>query len=293
MPDIYRLGLLGNSLGHSLSPLIHHAALRALDLRGDYRLFEVRDEKELEKFLCQLREDELQGLNVTIPYKRSVVKLVDVLTPTARSIGAINTLFSKNQQVIGENTDANGFLGDIRRLNWFPGDMDGQHALVLGAGGAASAIVFALFQEGWHVTIAARRLAQAEQLASSLLQSPQNGSTIINPKCIHLDSEDLSTMQYKPDLIVNTTPVGMHPEEEKFPWPAGLAFPVGAAVYDLIYNPADTQLTKAARAAGLRAASGVGMLVEQAALSFEIWTGLPAPRAEMFASLAAYGASAR
>lgn len=292
MPEIYRFGLLGNSLGHSLSPLIHNAALRALNLRGDYRLFEVR-EKELEKFIIRLREGELQGLNVTIPYKGNMIKLVDTLTPTARSIGAINTVFSKNREVIGENTDANGFLRDIRRLHWFSGDVDGQHALVLGAGGAARAIVYALFQEGWHVTIAARRLGQAEQLASLVLHNSQKGSTKFNPKCIHLDSEALSALQTKPDLIVNTTPVGMYPEERKIPWPAGLDFPMQAAVYDLVYNPADTQLTKAARAAGLRAASGMGMLVEQAALSFEIWTGLPAPRVEMFASLAAHGASSR
>jgi shikimate dehydrogenase len=288
MPQKYSFGLLGYPLGHSLSPLIHAAALQALGLQGDYRLYPVAHEKNLPELLNQLREGVLQGLNVTIPYKRSVIDFMDVLTSTARSIGAINTISYRQNQMIGENTDAGGFLADLRRFGWFSEGNKLQQALILGAGGSARAVAYALYQQGWQLTIAARRIDQAEKLVKSLANLASRKESQNSAEAIQLDRASLFNLKYSPDLIVNTTPLGMSPHDNASPWPHDLALPSQAAVYDLVYNPVETDFTHAAMEAGLRAASGIGMLVEQAALSFEIWTGLPAPRAEMHASLAAY-----
>lgn len=288
MPERYSFGLLGYPLEHSLSPLIHATALQAHGLRGEYRLFPVKDERGIPKLIKQLREGSLHGLNVTIPYKSSVIELMDELTPTARTIGAVNTISLQGNKVIGENTDASGFLADLGGLDWFPEPDNTRHALILGAGGSARAIAYALFKEKWRLIIAARRHGQGEKLAQSLatIHSAEEGQ--MSAEGIHWDHEALSEITPAPHLIVNTTPLGMSPYEHESPWPADLALPPNAAVYDLVYNPVETQFTRAARAAGLRAASGIGMLVEQAALSFEIWTGLPAPRQEMHAALAAH-----
>jgi len=289
MPEKYSFGLLGYPLGHSLSPKIHAAALNAHNLQGEYKLFPIKDEADLPGLIDLLREGRLHGLNVTIPYKSTLINFLDDLTPTARSIGAVNTISRQRNHLIGENTDAGGFLADLGRLDWFPDTDQRRHALLLGAGGSARAVAYALGKRGWQLTVAARRLEQAEQLVRSLSGVKSGERAQLLAECIPFDREALSAVQHTPDLIINTTPLGMSPYDDVSPWPGDLAIPPQAAVYDLVYNPFDTQFTRNAGAAGLRAASGIGMLVEQAALSFEIWTGLPAPRAEMHASIAAHG----
>jgi shikimate dehydrogenase len=144
--------------------------------------------------------------------------------------------------------------------------------LVLGAGGSARAVVYSLANVGWTVTVAARRIEQAQELATCC-------SPLVNACSFsELSALDLSTLS----LIVNTTPIGMSPNINASPWPVGLAFPQNALVYDLIYNPRETLFVRQARAAGLCATTGLGMLVEQAALSFERWTGCTPPRDVMF-----------
>ncbi|MCJ7537606.1 MAG: shikimate dehydrogenase [Anaerolineales bacterium] len=293
MTDKYLFGLVGYPLAHSLSPLIHSAALLALDLQGEYRLYPIEDEQGLPDLVKQLRLGALQGLNVTIPYKRSVLELMDVLTPSAQSIGAVNTISYQQNQLIGANTDAGGFLADLRRMGWFPKADRLRHALVLGAGGSARAVVYTLAQQGWQLTIAARRREQAENLAKSSRETANSEGDQISVEGIQMEKTSLSRLTPPADLIINTTPLGMSPQKNLSPWPSDLALPPQAAVYDLVYNPVETLLLRTAREAGLRAASGLGMLVEQAALSFEIWTGLPAPRTEMHTSLTAFQRGAR
>lgn len=272
-----QLGLTGFPLGHSLSPKIHTTALRSAGLEGEYHLYPVSpdDPAALAALINRLRTGELQGLNVTIPHKQAVIPLLDDLTPSARSIGAVNTIFVKDGQLIGHNTDAPGFLADLARLleNQKSLIVNRKSALVLGAGGAARAVVAALLSDGWTVTLAVRAadLSQAAALAHS------HASLITFHALDELPALDLSTLS----LIVNTTPLGMSPETETCAWPAGLDFPPTAAVYDCVYNPRETLLVKRARAAGLPAETGLGMLLEQAALAFEIWTGAPADRAAM------------
>jgi shikimate dehydrogenase len=300
----YAFGLTGYPLGHSLSPHMHTAALRQAGLAGDYRLCPVApgDPAGLEALVDRLRSGELHGLNVTIPHKQAVLPFLDERTPEARAIGAANCLYARAGRVIGHNTDAGAFLEDVVELlrggsaeagqtvdsgraadpglTAEPGRAaDPGRALVLGAGGSARAVVYALARAGWSVALAARRVEQAAALASDLSVSLPGGE--VDP--LPLDAAALAGL--RPRLLVNTTPLGMHPNGSASPWPSGLPFPPGAAVYDLVYNPRETLLVRAARAAGLRAETGLGMLVGQAAVAFELWTGIPADRAAMRAAV--------
>lgn len=284
--SFYRLGLVGYPLGHSLSPALHRAALRASRLVGAYDLYTVppEDTLALEALVARLKAGEIHGLNVTIPHKQKLALLVDGLSPAARAIGAVNTLTCHAGQVIGENTDAAGFLSELRRL-FPPGGPEAQdqerRALVLGAGGAARAVVHTLFQAGWQVIVAARRPEQASHLAEQLSSDRQ-----VRVQPIRLDVTCLARLG-QVDLLVNATPLGMPPYLASSPWPEETSLPASAAVYDLVYNPAETVLLRRARLEGHPAAGGAGMLVEQAALAFELWTGCPAPREVMRRALAA------
>ena len=146
-------------------------------------------------------------------------------------------------------------------------------ALILGAGGSARAVVYALVTHGYQVAIAARRIEQAQALCNQF-SAISNQLSVLDLVQLPLDTDHFS-------LLVNTTPVGMHPHENASPWPKDIALPKHAAIYDLVYNPRETSLVKRARAIGLLATTGMGMLVEQAALAFERWTGVAAPRNEM------------
>ena len=270
-----RLGLIGWPLGHSLSPRLHAAALTAAGLQGEYCLYPVPPLPEgsaaLADRLEDLRQGRLDGLNVTIPHKQAVLSALDELSPAAHAIGAANTLFARRGRLLGHNTDALGFLADLARLGF-----TGQNALVLGAGGSARAVGYALLGAGWQVIVTARRLEQAQALASALGSS----STAL---CVEPFEPAALTQPFS--LIINTTPVGMFPNVAASPWPDGVPFPIGAAVYDLVYNPAETALVRSARAAGLSAATGLGMLVEQAALAFELWTGQVISRAPLWQAI--------
>lgn len=261
------LGLIGYPLEHSLSPKIHTAALQSCGLEGDYSLFPIPpgNKQGLEDLLARVRSGEIHGLNVTIPHKQNVIQFLDELTPTTQAIGAVNTIYLRENKLIGHNTDAQGFLND---LNHFITGNQSQIAnrkssIVLGAGGSSRAIVYALLNDEWSIIISARRLEQAQQLANSIT----NYELRITDST--LSNVELSTVS----LIVNTTPLGMMPKIDQSPWPENLPFPPQAAIYDLVYNPRETKLVKDACSQGLPATTGLGMLIEQAALAFESWTG--------------------
>lgn len=275
-PSSFELGLIGYPLGHSLSPKIHKAALESCGLKGNYSLFPIHpdDKQGLKDLLDRVRSGEIHGLNVTIPHKQNVTEWLDELMPTAKAIGAVNTIYMHENKLIGDNTDAPGFLLDLKK---FIGNREleiGKSALVLGAGGSAHAVVHVLVNDGWNVILAARRIEQAQQLASSFTHHALRITDGIS-------NIELSNAVF----IVNTTPVGMMPQTVESPWPQKIQFPRNAAIYDLIYNPRETKLVKDARAQGLFATTGLGMLVEQAALAFEIWTGCNPSREILFDSV--------
>jgi shikimate dehydrogenase len=286
----YSLGVIGYPLAHSHSPRLHEAALRASRLTGEYRLYLVpplpAGQESLEVLIDSLRDGHLDGLNITLPHKQAVISFLDELTPLAAQIQAVNTIYRRGYRLIGDNTDAPGFLADLKKQ--FPQAINPQAALVLGSGGSACAVVYALLTAGWHVTLAARRPDMARNIKDSF-SSIRQSCEVIGLGSLQEFVFSLERQRREPhekitspeqnssrplSLIVNTTPIGMAPESERSPWPDGLPFPKGAFVYDLVYNPVDTALVRAAREAGLVAASGLGMLIEQAALSFERWTGI-------------------
>jgi shikimate dehydrogenase len=277
----YRLGLIGWPVAHSLSPWIHHKALEDCGLEGEYNLYAVAPEhfdEQAGNLIEKLRSGELDGINVTVPHKPRVLTYTDRLTKAARAAGAANTLYLEGGAVVGDNTDIPGFWMDLERLGWVQQetitshshkDASNNRAIVLGAGGAARAVALALGLHCWQVGLAARREAQAAQAAAELNQA-------IAPSTVTglLLNEDLLEIFGNPvTMIINATSAGMHPQIDTDPWPERLQFPAAAQVYDLVYNPSQTRLLQRARMAGSRTANGLGMLVGQAVLAFQRWTG--------------------
>jgi len=278
--DNFSFGLIGFPLGHSLSPTIHNAALHTLGVKGEYHLYPIDPLPDgrtaLTDLLLEFRTGKIHGLNVTIPHKQNVIPLLDELTPAAATIGAVNTIIFKDGVLVGDNTDAPGFWRDVNQ-NINVDLSECSNVLVLGSGGGARAVIYSLLIHGIEVTISARceDRSQAEALRDDL-------SVVGHPIeiiCLDTDYRSLNSDQFS--LIVNCTPVGMHPHVDVSPWINGESLPRKVAVYDLVYNPRETLFVKQARDKGLKAISGLGMLVEQAALAFELWTGLEAPRKVM------------
>jgi shikimate dehydrogenase len=264
-----KLGLIGYPVSHSLSPKIQNAALEACGLEGEYSLYSIApdDISALKALLERVHSGEITGLNVTIPHKQNLIPFMDELTSTAQAIGAVNVIYLRGDKLIGDNTDALGFLKDLNRfISQNQSEIINQKsAIVLGAGGSARSVVYALLNDGWNVTIAARRLEQAQQLASQF-----EGAI---PTELNAQTFQPSNIQ----LIVNTTPLGMTPNVDQSPLPENIALSKNAKIYDLVYNPRETKLVRDARAQGLSATTGLGMLIEQAALGFELWTGKKLP----------------
>jgi shikimate dehydrogenase len=264
-----------------MSPAIHSAALRETGLQGEYKLYPIAPGTEgpgsLVELVGHLRTRQLHGLNVTIPHKETVIPLVDELTPIARAIGAVNTIFWDGAKLIGDNTDAPGFLSDLERLApqlFQQAKSEKRKAIVLGSGGGARAVAYALAMAGWHLTIIFARPEdeqQANNLADDIAKSATR-PTVLSPA-------HLATLS--PSLLVNCTPLGMHPRTDATAWPQGIPMPAGAVLYDIVYNPPVTRFVADARAAGLPASTGLGMLVSQAMLAFERWTGLKPPFAPL------------
>ncbi len=275
----YHLGLLGWPVEHSLSPRLHRAALTAAHLAGEYCLIPVenndRRDQQLSGWIEELKQGELDGLNVTIPHKQHILPFVDDLTGSAKKIGAVNTLYYKDGRVVGENTDARGFISDLT-LQFSHLQKSAKKAFIFGAGGSARAVVYALSNDNWQVTISSRRVEQANELSASF----DGNCRVVRADKSH---EELERGGY--DLVVNCTPIGMNPYPEQSPWPEDLDFPKGICIYDLVYAPRETRLIWQAKASNIRACNGLGMLVEQAALAFEIWTGMKADRAAMKAAV--------
>ncbi|HJW91646.1 MAG TPA: shikimate dehydrogenase [Anaerolineales bacterium] len=278
----YSLGLIGYPLAHSLSPGIHLAALRCMGLAGEYRCFEIQPDSEsaarLDGLLERMKTGILDGLNVTIPFKQRILNYLDELTPIAAAARAVNTILCRDGRLVGDNTDSAGFLADLQRF--LPDDNLGvRTALILGAGGAARAVVLALLTSGWQLVLACRNADQGDALAGDLLPRLIASGSL---KVVPLPFPPGLLKDYSFSLLINATSAGMAPQDRTNPWPKGASLPADALVYDLVYNPPMTEFIRIARAAGLQAVSGLGMLVEQAALSFELWTGQSPPRPVLY-----------
>lgn len=278
----WSLGLIGYPLSHSLSPGIHQAALDYFRISGEYALYPLELGPNLPANLSELmrkvKEGKIHGLNVTIPYKQEVIGYLEQLTPVSQAIQAVNTIYCDQAgRLTGDSTDVEGFwLGLLHSLPGVELTEGNEHrrALVLGAGGSARAVVYCLRKRGWQVTVAARKVEQARRLIETIMRTDDEHATL---SATSLNLEGLTLGAELARLVVNTTPVGMWPNTSASPWPEHLDFPPGGSVFDLVYNPEQTLLVRQARKAGLAAATGMRMLLEQAALSFERWTGLKPP----------------
>ncbi|HEX7040806.1 MAG TPA: shikimate dehydrogenase [Trueperaceae bacterium] len=274
-----RAYLLAHPAGHSLSPLMHAAAFRTLGLDATYEALDVPPER-LADVVAGLRGDpSFLGANVTTPHKVAAATLVDELTGAASAAGAVNTLVPRGGRLVGDNTDVAGFTAALAGAGFRPG---AGHAVLLGAGGAANAVAYALGRLGVPTVVVGRRAAAAAALVGAL-GSVVRGLEAVAPG-------DLPRALPGASLLVNATTVGMvgGPAEGALPLGVDVGLlPPHALVNDLVYNPRVTPLLASAAARGLRTLDGLAMLVEQGAASLRLWTGLEPPLAEMRAAVGA------
>jgi shikimate dehydrogenase len=268
--DTHVVGIVGWPVAHTLSPAIHNAAFAESGLDWVYVPLPVQSQ-DLQEALGGIAPLGFRGVNVTMPHKTEAAELIEHVSEDARILRAVNTIAVRGDELEGHNTDAPGFDRFLRRDAGF--DPDGRTAIVFGAGGAARACSLALARAGLaRLTVAARDEARAAPLVEMVgaLDVPV---AVVRPG----DTGDLAA-----DLVVNATPVGGSGAE-----PAHASVPhlgPNVLVVDLLYDPPSTDLQQQAREAGATVFGGLGHLLEQAALSFELWTGMPAPLEVMSAA---------
>ena len=263
--DYEVFGVIADPVGHSLSPIIHNAAFQALKMKRVYVPFRI-PAADLGRWLQGCQQLGVRGLSVTIPHKEAVIAKCNKVASVVRGIGAVNTMvFDEDGTVRGYNTDYRAAMDSLQQV--LPKGKDpekplaGVKALILGAGGVAKAVAFGLAQQGATIVISSRTKKRASELAQA-----------VGGKAIEWDMRH----HFAPDVLLNGTPVGMHPKMDVTPWEQKYLRP-GMVVFDTVYNPEQTLLVKQAREAQCRVITGVDMFIRQAALQFQLFTGQEAP----------------
>ncbi|MDI6736060.1 MAG: shikimate dehydrogenase [bacterium] len=263
------VGLIGYPIDYTLSPDMHNAAFKELNLNFVYLPFRVKSE-DLPLAINGLSALNIVGVNVTIPHKELVMKYLDDLSEEAGMIGAVNTICVQNGKLRGDNTDGKGFVASLREE--LKVDPAGKKVFILGAGGAARAIGFSLAKLGVkRMTMTDIEMPKAERLSADIKHHFHG---------LWLDTVGLNDRKFEEnvldcDILINATPCGMHQDDPLLINPDW--FSSNQVVYDIIYNPGQTHLLKAAKEKGCLTQNGLGMLIHQGALSFELWTGEKAP----------------
>ena len=256
--------IVGDPITHSLSPAMHNAAFKALNLNCVYFAFRIA-RNELNAGLLSLRKVNVAGFNVTMPHKVDIIPLLDELDETSKKTGAVNTVNNEKERFVGYNTDIQGFIEPIKRKKI---DLVGKTVLLMGAGGAARAVVTALMDEHIkEIVIASRCLIKL-----NILNDICKGS---NVKCEMILLKDVEKYSPRADLIVNATPIGMNREASII---TAEYLSSESIVYDLVYRPIETALIRNAEEVGATVIHGYEMLLEQGVKSFEIWEQMEAPR---------------
>jgi shikimate dehydrogenase len=273
-----RLGIFGYPLHHSLSPLFQQAALDAMGIDAKFEGWPTPPEKFAEA-VEGLRADDYLGCCITQPHKEAALELVDELDPAAEAIGAVNTIVNTNGRLKGYNTDAPGFIRGLRESTGL--EPEGKSALVLGAGGAARGIVYALREAGvTRMAIANRTEERAQVLANDMSRAR------FRPDAMSLNVDKLANVAPYADLIVNATSMGMRDGSAMKESPIPPELISGNSVcYDAVYVPPMTPFLEAAEDAGATIAGGLSMLIYQGAEGFKLWTGQDAPVDVMFDSI--------
>ncbi len=267
MPDAHTktLGLVGDPVEHSLSPLLHRLLIEALGLNCCYHAFRVQS-RDLPAAVAGLRALGVMGVNVTIPHKEAIVPLLDAVAPEARALGAVNVVVNDGGRLVGANTDVVGISRALRRHGV---SLEGKEAVVLGAGGAARAAVWAMAQEGARrIYVHARSAAKGEELVRGLTSSGLSAPV----RALPWETRALDRSLARADVVVNATPVGMWPRHDESPLPPGLLCP-GVVVFDLVYNPLRTPLVREAEKTGAHAIVGLDMFIFQGVEAMALWTG--------------------
>jgi shikimate dehydrogenase len=264
------LGVIGDPIHHSLSPVMHNAAIAHLGVDYVYLPFPIKAEK-LAIAIAGLAAIGVAGFSVTIPHKQAIIPFLSEISATAQQVGAVNTVWRTEKGWCGTNTDVAGFLAPLQPLGL---DWSGIAPVILGNGGAARAVVVACAQLGCpEIHVVGRNLDKLEQFKESWL----NVSLPASLK-VHLDSE-LAGLVSATKLLINTTPVGMFPQVNRSPVDVKVLekLPSGAIVYDLIYTPKPTQFLKEAQQQGAIIIDGLEMLIQQGAAALQIWLQQPVP----------------
>ena len=259
------LGIFGDPVSHSMSPLMQNKALQQAGIEAVYVPFHVQAE-QLPQAVAGIRSLGLWGVNVTVPHKEAVCSLLDEVDPSARLIGAVNTIVNREGQLIGYNTDGQGFLCSLAEDLHF--HCEGKKILLLGAGGACRAALVSLCQAGVaRIGIANRTRSRAEALVEEF--GPVFPKVCFEP--FGIEKADLLKAAQGIDLLVNTSAVGLKGEAfGDFPWPD---LRQDVAVYDMVYSKTGTPLVQEATRRGHRASGGLGMLAGQGEVAFALWTG--------------------
>jgi|WetSurMetagenome_2_1015567.scaffolds.fasta_scaffold49694_4 shikimate dehydrogenase len=260
-------GVIGDPLEHTLSPAIQNAAFQHLGLDCVFLAFHVKS-MEVEKAMAGVRGLGIGGLNVTMPHKNAVIPYLDEVDEAAKFLGSVNTIVNRDGRLRGFSTDGAGALNALKANG---ADPHGKKVVVLGAGGAAKAIAYALAPEAEELTLLNRTPQKTHELTKALymkfIGKINSGS---------LSTSDLWKNLQDADILINATSVGMHPNADESIVQAKW-LKLGLTVMDIVYNPVETKLAANAKAAGAKVVSGVEMLVYQGAASFEIWIGKKAP----------------
>jgi shikimate dehydrogenase len=260
-------GVIGEPIEHSLSPIMHNAAFQAIGLDFAFLAFRVKP-AEVEFAVNGVRALNIRGLNITMPHKTAIITHLDRVDLSAQIVNSVNTVLNKENLLFGFNTDG---VGAVKALKENGVELKGRKILLLGAGGAARAIAYALAKEADELAVLNRTVKQAQALARLLEKSfnKKIASGSLSPYDVEINIQDS-------DILINATSVGMKPKPDESPI-APKMLRRDMAVMDIVYNPLETRLTKDAKAAGAEVISGIEMLIYQGAASFEIWTGKSAP----------------
>lgn len=270
------VGVFGYPVAENPTVVMMEAAFRAMGLNWRYLTIEVKPDR-LADALCGLKAFGMRGINLTIPHKIEVMKYLDEVAGDARLIGAVNTVVAKNGRLRGENTDGKGFLRSLKEQGGMP--IAGSRVFLLGAGGAARSIAVELALAGAvHIVIANRTRARGEDLVRTL-----NEATPCRAEFLLWDRQ--LAIPEDTDILVNATSIGLFPDIEALPDIDYRTIRSGLVVCDVIPNPPRTAFLKMAEARGAKTIDGLGMLVNQGVIGFELWTALKAPREVMMEAL--------
>jgi shikimate dehydrogenase len=277
MLSVQKLAVIGDPIAHSLSPALQNFLIQHFALPFTFEALHIRH-NDLPEMTQRLRDGEFRGINVTLPHKQTVLSFLDALDATAVKIGAVNTIVVEEGRLIGYNTDARGFSRSLETAGVAIAD---KNAFVLGAGGAARAVIFALVQANARQIIVCNR---SPDRAATLIAAFASQAATNQLQCVPWSERADWIKKNVVNLLINTTRVGMHPHDDESPLPVDV-FAEPMTVIDLVYNPRQTQFLHAANSAGEKIVNGLGMLIYQGVAAMELWWRKQLEVGEVYSSL--------